>query len=709
MSSTSTSTSAAAAATNQALITLVTSLNEMAQEVLWSHSQEEKMELSWKIARNVNEAIHSYGRVATYVPPGLLSLAAEIFCAQRCTTQLVEVLDWNRLGHNKDMCMKHQLYGKTLGDALVPPAASVPVPTPLPAPAPVPASAPAPVPAPALVPTPAPASTPAPVLARALECSAEPVPAAETCLRIRIPGHAASGGTAPAGPSKSCKWRLSPSPPVPRVSQPRKHVPKSKEILSDTDTDTNKDKRKGKGKAKALEGDNNEDGKVIDVDDLPDVEPQKSTQHHMKEAVVQKASEPVVMKDDEQDKLEDDNDNEDDDTISVQPKAQAKGKANIKMGKVDPPRLHVSLPPCDRYQMKNMKCGPWLMKKGDIALSCSLCYQWKMACIQSNSDSTASTSAATITPITATAPTSTPIVTRSKSRATGQKINKSKGKVTKIWHPSPIPEEEDIDVDVQMLNDTPQLTGAGGTVTAPVPLASADNFPPDHWKELGEDDMPPPSPVMAPEDNIQFSLIPLVYQPSSPVVPHHVHLAESSDSAMSMQIDEIEYLREQRSGQASTSMFSPPAFNPPSITAPDPSIGAFARTVTNNVFTPDTSWRSAQTSGDMLGDATDSSPAARHDQVSSTTTTIIPSLMMKASGLSVPPVGALPVQSPTLPVLSMPSTGTLDTSDTVPSNVPDGGQSISAPLSRPRYGPLSHQGWSVSAKYSRKPSSNGSK
>src|SRR5882757_3100646 len=54
MSSHSTSTSAsAAAAANQALIALVTRLTEMVQDVNWLPSQEEKMELSRKIAREV--------------------------------------------------------------------------------------------------------------------------------------------------------------------------------------------------------------------------------------------------------------------------------------------------------------------------------------------------------------------------------------------------------------------------------------------------------------------------------------------------------------------------------------------------------------------------------------------------------------------------------------------------------------------------------
>ncbi|KAG1717622.1 hypothetical protein EDB19DRAFT_1922423 [Suillus lakei] len=149
MSSHSTSASAAAAA-NQALIALVAWLTEMVQDVIRLPLQEEKMELSWKIAHEVNDMIHTDGKEASYVPPGLLSLAAEIFHAQRRTTQLVEVPDWTCLGNNQDMCMKHPLYSKTLG-AAPPITSAAPVAT---APVPAPPPAPTPAPAPPLAPAP---------------------------------------------------------------------------------------------------------------------------------------------------------------------------------------------------------------------------------------------------------------------------------------------------------------------------------------------------------------------------------------------------------------------------------------------------------------------------------------------------------------------------------------------------------------------------
>ncbi|KAG2029653.1 hypothetical protein BDR03DRAFT_1018121 [Suillus americanus] len=191
-------------------------------------------------------------------------------------------------------------------------------------------------------------------------------------------------------------------------------------------------------------------------------------------------------------------------------------------------------------------------------------------------------------------------------------------------------------------------------------------------------------------------------------------LAEASDGAMSMQVDELErdmqvqrgllsectakvrgivrYLREHRSAQTPAST-PPPAFNPPPITAASPSISAFARAVTNNVFTPDVSWMGAQTGGDAFGDTADGSLVARLNRASSTPTNI-PPLTMRESRSSVPPAGSPAMRFPDSPVAE-------------PSSMPADAQSISAPLPRVRYGPLSQQVRSVSARYPSKPSSDG--
>ncbi|KAG1842069.1 hypothetical protein F4604DRAFT_1690101 [Suillus subluteus] len=698
MSSHSTSASAAA---NQALIALVTRLTEMVQDVIRLLSQEEKMELSQKIAREVNDAIRTYGKEASYVPPGLLSLAAEIFRAQRRTTQLVEVPDWTRLGNNQDMCMKHPLYSKTLGAA--PPIASAASTT-------------------ALVPAPPPAPAPAP----ARDAS------------IRMPTRAASSETALAGSSTTWKRRLSTSPPVPRGNRSRKPIIKSKEILSDTDTTDNETVRvKGKGKAKAPEADGDEDDDVIDVDDLPDVQPRKSTCKAVVPAKQQrtlKASWFVVTADDEEDELEEDEKAQGKSKATLRPgkrqklSTQSKGKTTSRKTKVqEPPHTDEPLPPCDRCWAKNVECCPRLTKKGDVALTCSLCYNWKMACIRTN------TVSATITPTTNTAPPAAAVTTRSKttrSKVTGKKMGGNLMR-QKIRQPSPIEEEDD---NVNMLDGTVGVTGAQ---QQSAPLASANDFPPDHWIEPGTDELPPPapSPAMASEDNIRFSPLPVMEAMLAQIrlemeelrtrdrleidlrqdrLERHMDLTEASDSAMSLQVDRIEqdmhvqrgllsectaevrgivrYLREQRSGQMTAST-PPPAFNPPPITAPGPSISAFARTVTNNVFTPDVSWMGAQTGGDAFGDTADGSPVARLSQVSSTSTNI-PPLTMRESRPSVHPAGSLPVQSPNLPVAR-------------PSSVPADAQSISAPVPRQRYGPLSHQRRSVSARYPSKPSGDG--
>ena len=381
-----------------------------------------------------------------------------------------------------------------------------------------------------------------------------------------------------------------------------------------------------------------------------------------------------------------------------------------------------------------------------------------MACIRPDTESS------TVTPTTDTAPPAA-ITTRSKttrSKATGKKMvgkSNAKGKSfasgcfmfltmlveQKIRQPSPIEEEDD---NIEMFDGT---VGVPGAQQQSAPLASADDFPADHWIEPGTDELPPPapSPAMASEDDIRFSPLPVVHTPPirHPLshdqmeamlaqirvemedlrtrdrleidlrqdrLERHMGLAEASDSAMSMQVDELErdmqvqrgllsectaevrgivrYLREHRSAQTPAST-PPPAFNPPPITAPGPSISAFARTVTNNVFTPDVSWMGAQTGGDAFGDTADGSPVARLNRVSSTPTNI-PPLTMGESRSSVPPAGSPAVRSPDPPVAG-------------PSRMPADAQSISAPLPRPRYGPLSQQGRSVSARYASKPSGDG--
>ncbi|KAG2029652.1 hypothetical protein BDR03DRAFT_1018120 [Suillus americanus] len=494
MSSHSTSTSAsAAAAANQALIALVARLTEMVQIVNRLLSQEEKMELSRKIAHQVNDAIRTYGKEASYVPPGLLSLAAEIFRTQRRTTQLVEVPDWTRLGNNQDMCMKHPLYSKTLGAA--PPIASA---------APV---ATAPVPAPPPAPTPAPA--PPPVLAPARDAS------------ICMPKRAASGETAPAGSSTTRKHQLSTSPPVPHGNRSRKPVVKSKAILSDTDTtDGEMVKGKEKGKAKVPEVDGNEDDNVIDVDDFPDIQPWKSMHKAVVPAKKQgklKASQFVATSDEEEeDELEEDEDAQGKSKATLRPgkrqklasSTQSKGKATGRKTKVQElPCADGPLPPCERCQAKKVECCPRLTKKGDVALTCTLCHVWKMACIRRDTES------ATVTPTTDTAPPAAAVTTRSKttrSKATGKKmVGKSHAKEKKIRQPSPIEEEDD---NIEMFNGT---VGVPGSQQQSAPLASADDFPADHWIEPGTDELPPPapSPAMASEDDIRFSPLPVVHTP----------------------------------------------------------------------------------------------------------------------------------------------------------------------------------------------------
>ncbi|KAG1717296.1 hypothetical protein EDB19DRAFT_1840482, partial [Suillus lakei] len=511
-------------------------------------------------------------------------------------------------------------------------------------------------------------------------------------------------------------------PPVPRGNRSRKPVIKSKAILSDTDTT-----------------------------DAPEINVQGCCP--CKKQGKLKASRFVAIAEDDEDELEEDEDAQGKSKATLRPgkrqklSSQSKVKTTGRKTKVqEPPRADGPLPPCQRCKAKNVECCPRLTKKGDVASTCTLCHVWKMACIRPDTESS------TVTPTTDTAPPAA-ITTRSKttrSKATGKKmVGKSNAKEQKIRQPSPIEEEDD---NIEMFDGTVGVPGAQQQST---PLASADDFPADHWIEPGTDELPPPapSPAMASEDDIRFSPLPVVHTPPirHPLshdqmeamlaqirvemedlhtrdrleinlrqdrLERRMGLAEASDSAMSMQVDELErdmqvqrgllsectaevrgivrYLREHRSAQTPAST-PPPAFNPPPITAPGPSISAFARTVTNNVFTPDVSWMGAQTGGDAFGDTADGSPVARLNRVSSTPTNI-PPLTMGESRSSVPPAGS-PAGSPAVRSPDPPVAG--------PSRMPADAQSISAPLPRPRYGPLSQQGRSVSARYASKPSGDG--
>jgi hypothetical protein len=95
-------------------------------------------------------------------------------------------------------------------------------------------------------------------------------------VKIRIPGNGSLGAI--AGPSKSRKREHIASPPRP-VKRPKKHIPKSREILTDTDTEDEqakgKRRRKAKGKARAMSPSPDDDGQkmiVSDVDDDPEAD-----------------------------------------------------------------------------------------------------------------------------------------------------------------------------------------------------------------------------------------------------------------------------------------------------------------------------------------------------------------------------------------------------------------------------------------------------
>ncbi|KAG2063513.1 hypothetical protein BDR04DRAFT_1163615, partial [Suillus decipiens] len=349
--------------------------------------------------------------------------------------------------------------------------------------------------------------------------------------------------------------------------------------------------------------------------------PQKSTCKAVVPAKKQgklKASQFVVIAEDEEDELEEDEDTQGKSKATLRPgkrqklSSQSKVKTTGRKTKVQElPHADGPLLPCERCQVKKAECCPQLTKKGDVASTCTLCHIWKMACIRPDTES------ATIMPTTDTAPPAATVTTCSKmtqSKVTGKKMaGKSNAKEKTLRQPSPIEEEDD---NIEMFDGT---VGLLGVQQQSAHLASADDFPADHWIKPSTDELPPPapSPAMAFHtcDRLEINL-------QQDCLEHHMDLAEASDSAMSMQVDELEqdmqvqrgllsectakvrgiirYLREHRYAQTPAS--TPPlAFNPPPITAPSPSISAFAHTVTNNMFTLDVSWMGAQTGGDVFG------------------------------------------------------------------------------------------------------------
>ncbi|KAG2129665.1 uncharacterized protein EDB93DRAFT_1108648 [Suillus bovinus] len=333
-----------------------------------------------------------------------------------------------------------------------------------------------------------------------------------------------------------------------------------------------------------------------------------------------------------------------------------------------------------------------------------------------------------------------------------------------VWamqgQPSPIPEE--LDADVEMVDGAPMVPSAA-------PVASADDFPEDHWIEPMDDSILPPTPFDETLDEVRYSPIYLArtQRPPSPVTtsmpisshqsPHplsnaqieamlaqiqldmeelHTH-DDTIHNNLSSHIDELHanyteqfglqkglvdqltaqvggiarYLRDNQKAAAS-SVITPPAFNPPHIVVPGTpifpkfgSISALGRAVTNNVFTPDVFSSRACPTGD-------GSPVTRHGQAptSGSTSTINSVPIMRESSSSIQPTGVLPVLTDTVPTESMPSTSTIRMLVTGSANVPEDGQSVSAPLPQRSFAPQSHrQGRSVSAKHAKDSSGDGPK
>ncbi|KAG2100193.1 uncharacterized protein F5147DRAFT_655633 [Suillus discolor] len=643
-------------------------------------------------------------------------MAAEIHRAQRGTVRLVQVLDWNLVGSNEDICWGHPLYPKTLG-----PAPNVTTPT---------AGATGSAPQPAPVPAPAPPSLLPPSIAI--------LPAPNTT--IGIPGGSNSGAI--PGPSKPRKRQFSASPPLSSQEGP--------EGCPEVEVNTwNSTCNMMKKKLLVM---------VISTRPMPP-------------ATADATDSEYELEDDDEDRMEPTDDSQSKQKPNVKP---AKGEEPSKSGKygagADQPKVKgkakhphpkpigAPLPPCERCTTMHLECESWVTKRGEVAHTCTLCNKWRMKCIRPMQPDTPATGTSTTTMPT---PPVTPIATRSKTTA------KSKTNIN-AQCPSPIPEEPDVDVEMDAGVTT---TGLPGTAPDEVPAVSADDFSVDRWIEPMDDSILPPAPFMDTPDNIRYSPIyPAHTQrpPSPPTtsIPLQSHrcprpLTDLEMQAMLAQIqidmdqlrtrddmihDELShridrlqadyteqlnsqkglvdyltiqmgsiarYLRDNSRTTAATAS-TPPSFNPPPIVIPGTpifpefgSISALGRAVTNNVFTPDVFSTNACPGGD-------GSPVTRHEQApaptSTSTSTINPVPTTGESSPPMHPVGALPVPPSTVPMQSMPSTSTLRTFVTGPSNVPADGQSISAPLPNRSFAPQScQQGRSVSARHAKNTSGNGPK
>ncbi|KAG2129656.1 uncharacterized protein EDB93DRAFT_1108643 [Suillus bovinus] len=458
---------------------------------------------------------------------------------------------------------------------------------------------------------------------------------------VSIPGGATSGTI--AGPLRPCKQQFSTSPPCP-VERARKAITKSK-CLADTETDAvrignNKTKAKGKGKAKARTL--SPDGDNPDVDKLP--------------VVVIRALPPPPPPS-KKDEMPDWDDSEVEEDTKVKP---GKGKEPSKSGECQagtkkgdtkgkgkcrrPQPIGSSLQPCMRCTSMNLECEPWVTKRGELARTCTLCNKWRMRCIQAV-EPAMHTSDKTAMPTHPVAP----ILTCSKMTIKIRNAKKStrKGSLSV----SLVPISEALDVDVEML-DPDAVAGPGdpSPTSHDAPLASADDFPADHWIKPVDDHLLSPASFEDTPGEVRYSPVYLActYRPYSPVtaslpLQSDQHPRPSMDvdiEAMLAQIqlnmvelcthdetihtklsDCINRLHADYTGQlgiqkglvdtlatqvsgiahylrdnqwtAAAMVSTPPSFNPPPIVIPGTpifpefsSISALGRAVTNNVFTP---------------------------------------------------------------------------------------------------------------------------
>ncbi|KAG1794830.1 uncharacterized protein HD556DRAFT_1442615 [Suillus plorans] len=422
----------------------------------WAADGREVMDQAHEIARQLSQALQQHGRTCSVISPFLLSAAAEI----RATMNQGLVPQWDRVCHNDYRMESHPFFPQTAGyqhTAAAPACRHAPAHVPDPAPDPEPAVAPAPAPEPA----PTRLSVPPIASLPRIGHSQQPV----------VPSTITDKGKR----SDRGARRTREDSPDAKSGRKKQKVLKrlSKAIISDTEDED----RRPTGTIIVKRA------KVAESSGVAPVKSQGTTKH-----VKQPAAEPKIGR------------------------AQQKGKGKEKAVDIAGPirgrrplrandEEEEYTPPCDRCIGES--CLVVVGRKGQAIKSCAKCHFMKVRCERPMSVDTRG-------PATMRAPKSHP-----RPKAAPASKSKAQSRTTRATSrarpPTPMVESEDSvedpevsghdDADMDLVTDAEQHTDIPTEMSAeaadqimvdqPGAIASADDFPHDHWLE-NTDDLPVP-------------------------------------------------------------------------------------------------------------------------------------------------------------------------------------------------------------------------